>query len=577
MQLWTPSLQAGMADDEFSCVNFSPQKWRKDMCRNCYQPLKVHRNVKEDPGQPSLPKPSPPKPSPPKQPSPSVSPRPVTRTPSGGKSQPKVFQRFQVEKKPIIDKTVPAKERTAAPKLEGIQPGIVKKVHAIAPTLKTRDPPSLPTGATSTPQAPTATPPTPQASKATPPTPPQMSPKPVLKSKPSPPIPRRPVGYDIPARPKPPPQPKKEKPKMPPSTSPELVSKQTSRQEPSTEKPVDKKIEVNVPQDEAKELVQEPPKQELPSENIESPMKVEPSEIEEEIKSIEKDIPLVEPTPSSEPAMAEQISSETSEEVSPPVIEDEVATPDETKPVDSSPQVADSEIKVSSQELIDEANSLQEPVSPEPAMAEQSIELPPESVEEISPPVIEEATPIETETVDSSPQIAESETKDSSQEMIDEVNSLQEPVSTEPVLEEQVADQDIDTPQQNQPTSTSETATQEEPQTDTPIEDDFVIVEKGEVPEHDDIVLPEVAEAVVCTPTLVESSEPDQPPEGENNDPPAENEAENIPTEDGVEDESPLMEEASIAEGGTEDSSNITETTEEVKTEGERAFVFTLS
>ncbi len=595
------SITADMADDEFSCVNFSPQKWRKDMCRNCYQPLKVHRNVKEDPGQSS----------PPKQPSPSVSPWPVTRSPSGGKSQPKVFQRIQVEKKPIIDKTIPARERTVAPKkLEGIQPGTVKKIHEIAPTLKTRDPPTIPpppTGATPTPQAPT------------PPTPPHMSPKPVLKSKPSPPIPRRPVGKDIPARPKPPPEPKKDKPKTSPSISPVRVSKQTSQQELSAAKEsVDKKVEVNLPQEEVKEVVQESPKQELPSEDIVSTTEVETSEIEEEAQAIEKDTPLVEPTPSTEPATPEQSIELSPEEISAPahpVIVDEEATPakpDETVPVDSSPPIADSETKKTSQELFDTAEQSIE-LSPESAeeisapahpviedevatpdetvpvdsspqiadsetksqemidTAEQSVELSPESAEEISPPahpVIEDevATPDETVPVDSSPQIADTETKE---ELIEEVNSLEEPVS-EPALEEQVADQDVDIPQQNQQTSVSEAATQEEPQTDTPIVDDFVIVEKGDVPEHDDIALPEVTEAVVCTPTLVESSVPDQP-EGDNDGRLTDNEADNIPTEDGVDVDNPLTEEAS---GSTEDASNNTETTEEVKTEGEKAHVF---
>ena len=88
-----------MADD-FSCPNFSPQKWRKDVCRNCYQPLKVHSKK-----QPSL-----------------------SRT-NSIEAEPKVFQRIKVEK-PTIDKSIPAKERTT--KLESIQPGIVKNVQEIA-------------------------------------------------------------------------------------------------------------------------------------------------------------------------------------------------------------------------------------------------------------------------------------------------------------------------------------------------------------------------------------------------------------------------------------------------------------
>ena len=52
-----------------------------------------------------------------------------------------MFQRIKVKKEPLIDRSVPPKERTKQQELEGIQPGIVKDVHEIAPTLKTNVPP----------------------------------------------------------------------------------------------------------------------------------------------------------------------------------------------------------------------------------------------------------------------------------------------------------------------------------------------------------------------------------------------------------------------------------------------------
>ena len=33
---------AKLNDEDFACDNFVPQKWRKDVCKNCYQLLRLH-------------------------------------------------------------------------------------------------------------------------------------------------------------------------------------------------------------------------------------------------------------------------------------------------------------------------------------------------------------------------------------------------------------------------------------------------------------------------------------------------------------------------------------------------------
>ena len=211
-----------MADDDFACENFSPQKWRKDMCKSCYQPLKLHQKKDSKSNSPVQ--------SP-------VTVSPIVRKTSAPKSSPKVFQRFQVDKKPQVDRSLPAKERTSVTQLEGIQPGTVKWVHQIAPTLKTRDPPKLPGQASATPTpSPADSQNQPQASAS----PEQNEPEKAVpkqttspsSSKPSPPIPRRPAGYEIvapPAKPKPPQLPK-EKPK--------IGSKPSTKSSPPVSKPV---------------------------------------------------------------------------------------------------------------------------------------------------------------------------------------------------------------------------------------------------------------------------------------------------------------------------------------------------
>ena len=111
-----------MEGDDFSCERFQPQKWRKDMCRNCYQPLRMHDKKTETTS--SLPSPG-----------------------AGGKADAKVFQRFRVNRDQGIDHSVPARERTQkAQNLEGITIGkVVEVLGAAASVQKSRSPsPSLP-------------------------------------------------------------------------------------------------------------------------------------------------------------------------------------------------------------------------------------------------------------------------------------------------------------------------------------------------------------------------------------------------------------------------------------------------
>ena len=101
---------------KFSCENFQPQKWRKDMCRNCYQPFRVHGKKSE----------------------------PTSPLSSPGKDA-KVFQRFRVNREKSIDHSVPAKERTPqVQNLEGITAGKVAGIVEIAPSLDPRRPKSPP-------------------------------------------------------------------------------------------------------------------------------------------------------------------------------------------------------------------------------------------------------------------------------------------------------------------------------------------------------------------------------------------------------------------------------------------------
>ena len=86
------------------------------MCRNCYQPFRVH-GKKSDPTSPLS---------------------------SPGKDA-KVFQRFRVNREKSIDHSVPAKERTPqVQNLEGITAGKVAGIVEIAPSLDPRRPKSPP-------------------------------------------------------------------------------------------------------------------------------------------------------------------------------------------------------------------------------------------------------------------------------------------------------------------------------------------------------------------------------------------------------------------------------------------------
>ncbi len=373
-----------MAD--FTCDNFSPQKWRKDVCRNCYQPLKLHSS--KNAAAPS---------------SPPVA--TVTRTPSGGKSQAKVFQRFQANKPPVIDKTIPPRERTAPP--VPIQPGIVKKVHEIAPTLKTRDPPVIPpplTGAT----------PTSQGAAAPPPSPPQISPKPKAKSKASPPVPRKPV-QGLPSRPKPPALPK---PKSSPNVSPQLVPKENRIQEvKSTESMGESKVTV-LPQEDVKETLPDPQKP-TPCEENPGTTEVEPPKIEDVVtetiestsmESVSADAsPAVEPAPpvqdiveqlkdnTTEPVMTESKEIATSNDLSEPPQEIDAKTspvsnlnaePAINEPVDDENTVIQEEPLADDDFVIVDKNDIPDPLPdyPPPPLVANTVECTPTPLESSTPP-----------------------------------------------------------------------------------------------------------------------------------------------------------------------------------------------
>ena len=178
-------------EEDFACDKFVPQKWRKDTCRNCYQPARLHeKKLAKQPTTPTSPSMSttlptiprsstlPPgikPPTPPKRvvslktapgqkppvavkggggggmaskkipakPTPPPAAKATTEAGVRPATQPKVFQRFLVKKEPLIDKNIPPKDRTKEKELEGIQPGIVKVVHDLAPSLKTTIPPEV--------------------------------------------------------------------------------------------------------------------------------------------------------------------------------------------------------------------------------------------------------------------------------------------------------------------------------------------------------------------------------------------------------------------------------------------------
>ena len=106
-----------MNEEDFACDNFAPQKWRKDTCRNCFQPLRLHTKKQHKiAGE--------------KKGSETANTEPIP------KSEAKVFKRYQHKRDTGIDTSVPARERTQPQQLEGIQPGTIQKVLELAPTLK---------------------------------------------------------------------------------------------------------------------------------------------------------------------------------------------------------------------------------------------------------------------------------------------------------------------------------------------------------------------------------------------------------------------------------------------------------
>ena len=106
-----------MNEEDFACDTFAPQKWRKDTCRNCFQPLRLHTKKQQ-------------KMTGDKKSSEAANADPIP------KPEAKVFRRYQHQKDTGIDTSVPARERTQPQQLEGIQHGTVQKVLELAPTLK---------------------------------------------------------------------------------------------------------------------------------------------------------------------------------------------------------------------------------------------------------------------------------------------------------------------------------------------------------------------------------------------------------------------------------------------------------
>ena len=90
------------------------------MCRNCYQPVRMHDKKPDT---------MPPPPSP----------------GAGGKADAKVFQRFRVNREQGIDHSVPPKERTPQPqKLEGITSGKVAGIVGNPPSVQGKSPSPTP-------------------------------------------------------------------------------------------------------------------------------------------------------------------------------------------------------------------------------------------------------------------------------------------------------------------------------------------------------------------------------------------------------------------------------------------------
>ena len=110
-----------MNEEDFACDKFAPQKWRKDVCRNCFQPQRLHEKKQRKPSIKSAEK---------------KGGSEATNANTSPKAEPKVFKRYRQQRDSGIDTSIPARERTQPQQLEGIQPGTIKKVLGVAPTLK---------------------------------------------------------------------------------------------------------------------------------------------------------------------------------------------------------------------------------------------------------------------------------------------------------------------------------------------------------------------------------------------------------------------------------------------------------
>ena len=137
-----------MNEEDFACDNFAPQRWRKDTCRKCYQPLRLHEKKKERTGDSVKPSGAPfssPQQSPPNIPVgtqkrfPSFSAaksKPPMATPAGNKQEDK---QSLTDVRPAVGKPLAPSQPLATPIS---QPGQGKKPEPSAsPSLVTRSAP----------------------------------------------------------------------------------------------------------------------------------------------------------------------------------------------------------------------------------------------------------------------------------------------------------------------------------------------------------------------------------------------------------------------------------------------------
>ena len=148
-----------MDEEDFACESFVPQKFRRDICKNCFQPARLHEKKqrrqtisgattgRQSPGSGSAIAETKSQAGAGKSESQPGSPSPKSSTSSdslSSKTEPKVFQRFRVNRESGgIDRTVPARERTEPQQLEGVSPGKIKRFLGPSPSLKVKPMPVI--------------------------------------------------------------------------------------------------------------------------------------------------------------------------------------------------------------------------------------------------------------------------------------------------------------------------------------------------------------------------------------------------------------------------------------------------